>query len=102
MNISTFIWGGRRTLSSFAHRHIGIRSQDLPNMLSMCKTESLDKLIDNVNPNSHKIPYDIPDIPETVYIPRPLDPDAADVSGGDAPGTPETPASGGARSTGGG
>ena len=63
MNISTFIWGGRRTLSSFAHKHIGIRSQDLPNMLSVCKTDSLDKLIDNVNPNSHKIPYDIPDIP---------------------------------------
>ena len=60
MNITQFVWGGRRSLSSFADKHIGIRFQDLPNMLSVCKTDSLEKLIDNVNPNSHKIPYNIP------------------------------------------
>ena len=62
MNIVKFIGGKRRTLSSFSFKHIGIKQNDLPNMLSKCKAENLDNLIDNVNPNFQSIPYNIPKI----------------------------------------
>ena len=68
MNIAKFILG-RRFFSSFVKKHVGIRDSDIPPMLQICRSNSLDSLINDVNPNATKIPHTLSNIfPQNEYI----------------------------------